>query len=118
MQHEVGFKIKMFLVQQCQIFKPSDEAFLIITVWVVQKQSRRCSVKKVFLEISFKFTGKHLCQSLFLIKLQAEFCNFIKKENLAQVLSYEFCKISKNTFSYRIHLPAYCGLIQIRKASS
>ena len=32
MQHEVGFKIKMFLVQQCQIFKPSDEAFLIITV--------------------------------------------------------------------------------------
>ena len=28
MQHEVGFKIKMFLVQQCQIFKPSDEASL------------------------------------------------------------------------------------------
>ena len=25
-------------------------------------------------------------------------CNFIKKENLAQVLSCEFCKISKNTF--------------------
>ena len=28
-------------------------------------------------------------------------CNFIKKETLAQVFSYEFCKISKNTFSYR-----------------
>ena len=25
-------------------------------------------------------------------------CNFIKKETLAQVLSCEFCKISKNTF--------------------
>ena len=28
-------------------------------------------------------------------------CNFIKKETLAQVLSCEFCEISKNTFSYR-----------------
>ena len=26
-------------------------------------------------------------------------CNFIKKETLAQVLSCEFCEISKNTFS-------------------
>ena len=25
-------------------------------------------------------------------------CNFIKKENLAQVFSCEFCEISKNTF--------------------
>ena len=25
-------------------------------------------------------------------------CNFIKKETLAQVFSYEFCEISKNTF--------------------
>ena len=28
-------------------------------------------------------------------------CNFIKKETLAQLLSCEFCEISKNTFSYR-----------------
>ena len=34
----------------------------------------------------------------FLIKLQAETCNFIKKETLAQVFSCEFCEISKNTF--------------------
>ena len=27
--------------------------------------------------------------------------NFIKKEALAQVFCSEFCKISKNTFSYR-----------------
>ena len=25
-------------------------------------------------------------------------CNFIKKDSLAQVLSCEFCKISRNTF--------------------
>ena len=29
----------------------------------------------------------------FIIKLQAEACNFIKKETLAQVFSCEFCKI-------------------------
>ena len=34
----------------------------------------------------------------FLIKLQA-FCNLIKKETLAQMLSCELCEISKNTFS-------------------
>ena len=47
-----------------------------------------------------KFTGKHLCQSLFfIIKLQDETCNFIiKKETLAQVFSCEFWEISKNTF--------------------
>ena len=25
-------------------------------------------------------------------------CNFIKRETLAQLFSYEFCEISKNTF--------------------
>ena len=33
----------------------------------------------------------------FLIKLQADACNFIKQETLAQVFSCEFCGIS-NTF--------------------
>ena len=30
--------------------------------------------------------------------------NFVKKETLAQLFSSEFCKISKNTFSYRLSL--------------
>ena len=34
----------------------------------------------------------------FSIKLQGSACNFIKTETLAQVLSCEFCKISKNNF--------------------
>ena len=33
--------------------------------------------------------------------MTAEDCNFIIKETMAQVFSGEFCKISKNTFSYR-----------------
>ena len=35
-----------------------------------------------------------------------EACNFIKNETLAQVFSCKFCKISKNTFSYRTLLVA------------
>ena len=40
-----------------------------------------------------KFTGKHLCQSLFLKKLQALRALF-KKETLAQVFSCEFFEFS------------------------
>ena len=48
-----------------------------------------------------KFIGKQLCQSLFLIMLQAEVCNFIKKKTQAQVFYYKFCEIFKNTFLNR-----------------
>ena len=47
---------------------------------------RMCSVKKGVLRNFTKFAGKHPCQSQ------------------AQVLSCEFCEISKNTFFYRIPL--------------
>ena len=36
-----------------------------------------------------------------LTKGNTEACNFIKKETLVQMFSYEFYEISKNTFSYR-----------------
>ena len=54
--------------------------------------------KKGALRNFTKFTGKHLCQSLF-FRLVA--FNFIKKETLAQVFSREFCEISKDTFFYQ-----------------
>ena len=56
---------------------------------------RRCSVKKVFLDLS--------------VLRQPEACNFIIKETLAQVFSCEFCEISKNTFLYRTPLVAASG---------
>ena len=55
-------------------------------------------MKKGVLKNFPKFTGKHLCQSLFFNKADSEACNFIKKGILAQVFSCEFCVISKNTF--------------------
>ena len=60
------------------------------------------SVKKVFFRNFAKFTGKHLCQSLYFNKVADPVCNFIKIETLAQVFSCEFCGISKNNFSYRL----------------
>ena len=45
------------------------------------------------------FTEKHLCHSL-----------FFKKETLAEVLSFEFSKISNNTFSYRTPPVATSGI--------
>ena len=45
-------------------------------------------------------------ESLFKLTCKLGTCNFIKKENLAQVFSSEFCEISKNTFSYRTPLVA------------
>ena len=47
--------------------------------------AQRCSVKMVFLEISYNS--------------QEKACNVIKKETLAQVFSCEFYETSKNTFS-------------------
>ena len=62
---------------------------------------RRCSVKKVFLEISQNSQENTCARVYFLIKFQASACNFINKETLEQVFSCEFCEISKNPFSYR-----------------
>ena len=61
----------------------------------------RRSVKKVFLEIPQNSQENTCVIVSFVMKLQAEACNFIKKETLTQVFSCEFYEISKSTFSYR-----------------
>ena len=55
----------------------------------------RYSAKKDVLKNFAEFTGNYPQKSL---SLQASVCNFIKKETLAQIFSYEFCEISKNTY--------------------
>ena len=78
--------------------------FLVIPCAVVDNQlcmelaevfAQRCSVKKVFLEVSQN--------------LQESTCaNFIERETLAQVFSSELCKISKDTFSCRTWKATLC----------
>ena len=66
--------------------------------------ARMCSVKKVLLKISQNSLENNYARVSFLIKQAAKFieietlakaCNFIKKEALAQVFSFEFREIPK-----------------------
>ena len=50
-----------------------------------------------------KSTRKHLYQSLFFNKVAGDASNFIKKDILVQVFSYEFYEKSTNIFFYRTH---------------
>ena len=59
---------------------------------VTRSSHRSCSVKKGVLRNFAKFTGKHLCQSLFLIKLGLRPATLLKKrlwhrENLRETAS-------------------------------
>ena len=59
--------------------------------------TRSCSVNNVFLKIS-QISQENTCARVsFLIKLQTS-GNFFIKEALAQVFSYQFCKIFINQF--------------------
>ena len=82
------------LLKSTLCMPPKNKALKLISEAVAQ----RCFVKRGVLRNFTKFTGKHLCQSLFFNKVAGQACNFIKKETLAQVLSCEFREISKNTF--------------------
>ena len=56
---------------------------------------------KIISEENSQNSQENTCARVsFLIKFQQpKACNFFKKEALAQVFSFEFCKISKNNFS-------------------
>ena len=74
-----------------------DVYWLLITL-IKQKQLREFFIKKVFLKISQKSQEKTCASASFLIKLQAEVYNFIKKETMVRVFSCEFCEIFKGSF--------------------
>ena len=57
---------------------------------------RRCSIKKAVFQGFAIFTVKHLCWSLFLMKVQALWAERI--ETPTQVFSCEYCEVSRNTY--------------------
>ena len=78
---------------------------------IIKSSHRRCTVKKTFLKNFLKivlknftiFTGKHLCWSLFLIKLQVWRPATLSKEALTQVFPCKYCEIFKSTY-FQEHL--------------
>ena len=75
-------------------------------IHIFRSSHQRCSMKKGVLRNFTKFTGKHLCQSLFFNKVAGLSPTTSLKKRLAQVFSFGFCKIPKNNFSYRTPLVA------------
>ena len=73
-----------YVANNSHVTDESPVGWFIFTEAVAQ----RCSVKKVFLEIS-QISQENTCARV----------NFIKKETLAQVFSCIFCEISKSSFS-------------------
>ena len=73
------------------------EHFRTLLLLAFQKQPPEVFHEKKF---SWKFRKIHrktpVPEYLFLIKLQALSCNFVKKETLAQVFSCEFCEINSS----------------------
>ena len=61
----------------------------------------RCSVKKGVLKNFANVTGKNLCWSLFLIKLQFWRPAILLKKTPTQVVSCEICKLFKNNYLKR-----------------
>ena len=65
-----------------------------------EKAIRKCSSLKIGVLKNFAmFTGKYLCWSLFLIKLQRPAT--VLKETSTQVFFCKYCEIFKNSFFYR-----------------
>ena len=79
----------LYFQKHFNVFKQLQQHWSRKNEWI-EAVVRRCSVKKVFLEISQNSLENTFSRVSF-------FINFIKKQTLAQAFCCEFCKISKNT---------------------
>ena len=65
----------------------------------LRSSHQRCSMQKVVPKNFTKFTGKHLCQSLFFNKVSGlRHATLLKKRFWQRCFPVNFCEISKNTF--------------------
>ena len=70
--------------------------------------ARRCSVKKGYLRNFAKFTGKHLCQSLFFNKVAGpRLATLFKKRLWYRRFPVSFAKFLRTPF-LKEHLPDVC----------
>ena len=107
-------KYSKWLSQICQKYlAPSLPPSLPYLRRWTEAVAQRCFCKKGILRNFAKFTGKHLCQSLFFIKVPGLRPTTLLKKTLTRLFSSEFCEICKNTFSYRTPSVAASGWIFI-----
>ena len=90
-----GQMFHTFPAKNFRDFKPC------VTVLKSRRSHRSCSLRKGVLRNFAKFTGKHLCQSLFFNKvagLSPEACNFIKKRLWRRCFPVNFAKFQRTPF--------------------
>ena len=95
--HQIVLFYKIILLMRIclETLSLGDSLYGVHTMSQNDRSSRfEMFCRKCVLRNFAKFTEKHLCQSLFLNKVEA----------LAQVFSCEFCEIFKNTFFYRTQI--------------
>ena len=80
------FRIAIMFVERINLWKPHN--FLAFMHVVSERAICRCCMKYLFL-ICSKLIGKNLYWSLFLKSCSPPSCNFIQKETLAQMFSFE-----------------------------
>ena len=66
-----------------------------ILLWYPEAVVRKCSVKRVFLNILQNSEENNCARALFSTKLRGDYC---RKEIAAHVFSYKICEIFKNIF--------------------
>ena len=79
-------------------------ANILIQLYLCKSSHQRCSIIKGVLRNFAKFTGKHLCQSLFFNKFAGLPATLLKK-TLVQVFSCKFAKFQRTPFLSTEHLP-------------
>ena len=88
---------QVFYCEYCEIFKNTYFKEHLLTTAYLQS-----SVTCICMYLQSSVTSIQLTAPLFKkgqnSTHEPESCNFIKKETLVRVFSYEFCEISKNTF--------------------
>ena len=82
------------LLKSTLCMPPKNKALKLISEAVAQ----RCFVKRGVLRNFTKFTGKHLCQSLFLIKLQVRPATLLKKRLWHKCFPVNFVKFLRTLF--------------------
>ena len=85
--------LKMITFWLLSIFFPVFEFLYFFS----EAAAQRCSVKKMFLKF-WKFTGKYLCQSLFLIKFHALGLKLYSKRDSGTCVSVNFAKFLRTHF--------------------
>ena len=91
----------------CNTCKITAILFQILTETIL----RMSSVKKGFLRNFAKFTGKHMCTSLFFNKkgiFIEKICIFIKKETLVQFFFVNFAKFLRPPFFWSTSSGCFC----------